>query len=135
MSQKQPRMVDAGFLAWLRQKPCCVCGRAAPSEAAHLRMGNLDIGKRHVGMAEKPSDFWATPLCVWCHRAGMESQHALGEEQFWKLAGINPFALAIKLYAEFGGAGGTVRKRQKANMPKRAFPKTARKMQSRSSFR
>lgn len=128
-------MVDAGFLKWLRLKPCCVCGRAAPSEAAHLRMGNIDIGKRATGMAEKPSDFWAMPLCSYCHRTNTNSQHNLGEIAFWKAVWIDPFALAIKLYAEFGGQGGTVRKRQKANMPKRPFPKAKRKIQGRNSFR
>lgn len=135
MTQRQPRLVDPGFLAFLRKKACCFCGRAAPSEAAHLRMGNLSIGKRPTGMAEKPSDFWALPLCSWCHREGPLSQHVIGEEKFWKHANINPFSLAIGLYAEFGGTGGTVRKPRKANIKSRGFPKATRKMQSRSSFR
>ncbi len=126
MNPKQPRMVDEGYLKWLRQKPCCFCGRAAPSEAAHLRMENLKIGKRPTGMAEKPSDFWCTPLCSWCHRESPDSQHKVGEPTFWERAGINPFSLALKFYAEYGGTGGTVRRPRKAN-----FPKSKRKIQSR----
>jgi hypothetical protein len=122
--QRQPRLVDPSYLAWLRKLPCCACGRQ-PSEAAHLRMGNLAIDKRPTGMGEKPSDFWATPLCSWCHRDDPQSQHNIGEKDFWVRLGIDPFALAIKLYAEYGGTGGTVRRPRKANFPK------GRKIQSR----
>ena len=48
-------------LAFVRQLPCVACGKAAPSDAAHVRTGT-DGG---VGM--KPGDRYAVPLCVACH--------------------------------------------------------------------
>ena len=45
-------------LAFIRQLPCVACGKAAPSEAAHVRTGT-DSG---VGM--KPGDRYAVPLCA-----------------------------------------------------------------------
>jgi hypothetical protein len=139
MTQRQPRLYDPGYLAFLRQKPCCVCGHAAPSEAAHIRMGKLEIGKPSTGMAEKPSDRFAVPLCgpdfqtswVGCH----QQQHTMSEESFWKLWADNadPFAVAARLYAEYGGTGG---KRKKRTTIKPRLPREKRaKIQSRSTFR
>lgn len=111
MTQRRPRLYDPGYLAFLRTKPCCACGRAAPSEAAHIRMTRLDIDKPITGMQRKPDDKYAVPLCSWCHREGPESQHNVGDEsQFWAWYEIDPFELAAKLYDEYGGTGGKPRK-------------------------
>lgn len=118
MTQRQPRLYDLGFLAFLRRKRCCVCGRDAPSEASHIRMGKPEIGKRSTGMAAKPNDRFAVPLCgpdfqtswIGCH----QQQHTMNEEEFWKCWADNadPFAIAATLYAEYGGSGGKPRARK-----------------------
>lgn len=139
MTQRAPRLYDAGFLAFIRRKPCCVCGQAAPSEAAHIRMGNLEMGKRATGMAEKPNDRFAVPLCgpsfdtswIGCHR----QQHAMNEADFWRLwaDSADPFAIAARLYAEYGGTGGKPKKRTTI---KPRLPREKRaKIQGRSTFR
>ena len=111
MTQRRPRLHDAGYLAWLRTKPCCACGKAPPCEAAHIRMTCLAIDKPITGMGRKPDDKYALSLCAWCHREGPESQHNIGDEaDFWAGFGIDPFEFAAKYYDEYGGAGGKPRK-------------------------
>lgn len=98
---RDPRVECPAFLAFVRRHACCACGAPAPSQAAHLRMGNLEIGKRPTGIAEKPSDRWATPLCQSCHLDAPDAQHNIGEPAFWRRVGIDPFNLATNLYAQF----------------------------------
>lgn len=133
---KSPRLRDEHFLAFVRKQPCCVCKAPAPSDPAHIRMASTVYGKRATGMAEKPDDRWATPLCrpipgfvVGCHQV----QHAMNEAEFWRMLGINPFEIAIRLYAEGGHPNETQPKRRKATIksaskiPSRQFQKTKRK--------
>lgn len=127
LRQRDPRLHDDGFLQFLRTKPCCCgCGRAAPSEAAHIRIG-LFAG------AMKPHDRDALPLNAWCHRLAPDAQHA-DEKGFWARRGVDPFELAARYYAEYGGDGGHAKvkrtkvkprrpKEKRANIPSRPFPK------------
>jgi hypothetical protein len=96
-------------------------------------------GKLPTGMAEKPDDRWAVPLCgpipgvkKGCHR----TQHAGAESEFWRERGLNPFEIAIKLYAE-GGHPDTPQPKRKPRtviipkglgkkIPSRPFTKTQR---------
>ena len=75
-------------LAFIRLLPCVACGKAAPSEAAHVRTGT-DGG---VGM--KPGDRYAFPLCTACHA----KQHRLGELTFWSALRIDPVNVALRLW-------------------------------------
>ena len=75
-------------LAFVRQLPCVACGKAAPSEAAHVRTGS-DGG---VGM--KPGDRYAVPLCTACHAR----QHRIGELTFWAALRIDPLNVAERLW-------------------------------------
>lgn len=141
LRQKQPRLVDSGFLEFLRSKPCCVCRASPRSQAAHIRIAALDYGKQHTGMQEKPSDFWAVPLCgPWPgYKSGCHAlQHQIGEEQFWRRVGEHPCEIAIRLYREYGGLGGKPYRRPRKHKAKatgywehggRQVPK--RKIQSR----
>src|SRR6516225_2368123 len=67
-------------LAFVRQLPCVACGKAAPSEAAHVRTGT------DGGVAVKPGDRYAVPLCAACHA----KQHRIGELTFWSALRIDP---------------------------------------------
>jgi hypothetical protein len=92
MPERDPRQHDDGYLAYIRQQRCCICGDNLTVEAAHLRIGSINDGKRNTGMAEKSSDKWALPLCVTHHR----EQHTMNEREFWASYGIDPFALAMQ---------------------------------------
>lgn len=102
--QREPRREDRAHLAFVRTRPCCVCKRAGPSEAAHIRMKCDARGKRETGMQEKPDDCWTTPLCAYCHRTGVLAQHKMGERDFWIRVGRDPFAIALDLWKQSDGA-------------------------------
>lgn len=93
------RVRDNGFLAFLRRQPCACCGHPAPSDAAHIRMASLERGKLPTGMQVKPSDRFAVPLNHGCHM----TQHSGSEARFWSDRGLDPFAIADRLYAEYQG--------------------------------
>jgi hypothetical protein len=134
LRQRHPRMVDGGFLAWLRKRRCAFCGKHPPTQAAHIRMAHLEIGKRETGKQEKPDDKWALPLCQWCHLDGPESQHKIGEEKFWGLAEINPFELAQKLYVEYGGTGGKPQRPRTTIKPRLPKEKRAKIQQRKATW-
>lgn len=48
------RIESSGFLAFVRQKPCCVCSAPAPSDPHHF-------GSRGIG--RKTDDLRCVPLC------------------------------------------------------------------------
>lgn len=108
----RPRLHDDGFLAFLRTKPCCICGRVGETEAAHIRIG-------FRAMQKKPDDRYALPLCAYHHR----NQHRVNESAFWDQHGDDPFDIAARLYAEFGGDGGKPKAKRK---PKPRKPKHLR---------
>lgn len=58
------KMRDSKRLAAIRQLPCCECGRAAPSQAAH---SNFSIHGKARGI--KADDKYTIPLCHVCHAA------------------------------------------------------------------
>ena len=74
-------------LAFVRQLPCIACGKAAPSEAAHVRTGTDGVGV-------KPGDRYAVPLCTACHA----KQHRIGELTFWSSLRIDPLNVASRLW-------------------------------------
>ncbi len=47
-------------------------------------------------------DCWTTPLCDGCHTNDYDAQHRIGEREFWRRLGINPFLLCQRLYAARG---------------------------------
>ena len=79
----------AQHLAFVRQLPCVACGKAAPSEAAHVRTGT------DGGVGVKPGDRYAVPLCASCHA----KQHRIGELTFWSALRIDPLNVALRLWA------------------------------------
>lgn len=98
MRLKRPRQNYEAHLQFVRELPCCICGDNTSVEAAHIRAGNIYYGKRSTGMGEKPSDCWVTPLCGRHHR----EQHSRNEVQFWCNEGIDPWVLAMNLWALSG---------------------------------
>jgi len=102
----------AQHLAFVRQLPCVACGKAAPSEAAHVRTGT------DGGVGVKPGDRYAVPLCAACHA----KQHRLGELTFWSALRIDPLNVALRLWtvsADINAGERTVfRARQQIDLAK-----------------
>jgi hypothetical protein len=82
----------ANHLSFVRQLPCVVCGKAAPSEAAHVRSGS------DGGTGIKPSDRYCLSLCTSCHAL----QHDFGELRFWSTLRIDPLNVALRLWTASG---------------------------------
>lgn len=115
LMQRQPRIEDPAYLAYVRTLPCLVCGYPR-SDPAHLRSASRQYGKRLTGMAEKPDDRWVLPLC----RTHHDDQHRNNEMLWWARHGISdPFAVAVALYASRPGAD-----RQRVERPRRSKPVT-----------
>jgi hypothetical protein len=96
-------------LAFVRQLSCVACGKAAPSEAAHVRTGT------HGGAGMKPGDRFAVPLCATCHA----KQHRIGELTFWSAphrSSQRGFA-AVDCIARYGGRGAHGVSRATTNRP------------------
>src|SRR5207253_5081669 len=102
----------AQHLAFVRQLSCVACGKAAPSEAAHVRLGT------DAGMGIKPSDRYSVSLCTSCH----ELQHRFGELRFWSVLRIDPLNVALRLWTVSGdleaGERTVFRARQHINLMK-----------------
>ena len=97
MRQRRPREKDEAHLTWLRQLPCLVCGKQ-DVEAAHVRFAAREWGKRETGKGERPSDYWAVPLCSTHHR----NQHGEGERLWWGAIGLDPVPIASALHHATG---------------------------------
>lgn len=123
LRQRDPRQHDPKHLAFVRSRPCCLpfCRREA--EAAHLRMGNISIGKEPTGKGEKPHDRYSVPLCPYRHRDGIDAQHKSNESEWWARTGLNPWAIAASLWIESGGAE---RAAEREANPKPAKPRKIR---------
>jgi hypothetical protein len=100
----------ANHLTFVRQLPCVVCGKAPPSEAAHVRSGS------DGGTGIKPSDRYCLSLCTSCHAL----QHEFGELRFWSTLRIDPLNVALRLWTVSGdinvGERIVFRARQRINL-------------------
>lgn len=94
---KRPRQKAEGHLAFIRTLPCLVTGRHGV-DPAHIRMKSDLYEKRQTGMAEKPHDKWAVPLC----REEHDRQHSMSEEAYWRSVGIDPLFVAALLWLNTG---------------------------------
>lgn len=95
---KRPRQESQAHLKFMRGLPCLVCGTRKDVLAAHIRSSSSTYGKRSTGMQEKSSDCWTLPLCSGHH----EEQHRGNEMDFWRKYMIDPFAIALALFAATG---------------------------------
>jgi hypothetical protein len=84
------RYRDRDHLRHVAKQPCLICGRK-PSDPHHLRY----LQPRALG--RKASDEFTVPLCRIHHRL----VHRVGNEAaWWQDAGIDPIAVARKLWGE-----------------------------------
>ncbi|TPM89830.1 hypothetical protein [Mesorhizobium sp. B2-1-3A] len=85
---------DEAHLAFIRKLPSVISG-VYGCDPAHISAGSPIHNKKRTGGAQKASDCWTVPLT----RAEHDAQHDHGDElAWWKLQGIDPFELAIRLY-------------------------------------
>lgn len=99
MRQRRPREIDKRHKAALARCPCVVpgCGRE-PVHVAHVRVSDAAAGVEQAGMAAKPSDRYALPLCPDHHQNGPDAEHRVGTTKFWRDLGIDPLRFAAELY-------------------------------------
>lgn len=130
LRQREPRVRNDRYLAWLRTLPCCISGKNPPSDAAHIRSGSIKYNKRPTGGSEKASDRWALPLSREVHA----ELHSMNELAFFEMHKIDPFYWAEFFYATFLLIGGSHKETKKRKSPKiksgSKFPK-GRKIVSR----
>lgn len=102
LRQRDPREECPAFLAFVRRKPCCVCGAPPPSHAAHVRFSDAATGNENPGVGAKSHDRRAVPLCPDDHLDGPGAQHRVGSERkFWARVGKNPDEIAARLWGQF----------------------------------
>lgn len=121
--QRRPRQEDPAHLAYVRTLPCTICG-ALGCDPAHIRSPAPQHGKDQTGGGRKPDDCWVLPLC----RRHHDEQHSRNELAWWASYGIDPFPLAISLYASRPRASEPPRERKRREpkvKPRR--PKSERK--------
>ena len=98
MRQRRPREISREHKHALAQCPCVVCGAAGPSHVAHVRLSDASLGVEQAGMAAKPTDRYALPLCPDHHQNGPDAEHRVGTVKFWRDLGIDPLRLAAELH-------------------------------------
>jgi hypothetical protein len=106
LRQRQPRLREPKYLAWLRTQRCaCGCLRGPPCDAAHLRASSLTYDKPLTGIGTKPDDRWALPLLHSHHMA--QHRHPGGELAWWASRNVtDPFALCHVYYERYMGENG-----------------------------
>jgi len=87
---KPVRERDRNHLRFVASQPCLLCGRT-PSDAHHIKYAEARA------MGRKVSDKFTVPVCRLHHR----ELHRRGDERaWWQTQGIDPLALASKLWAK-----------------------------------
>jgi ERF superfamily len=86
---KPVRERDRNHLRIVASQPCLVCGRT-PSDPHHIKFAE------QRAMGRKVSDRFTVPLCRLHHR----ELHRCGNERaWWQIHGIDPLAVAARLWA------------------------------------
>lgn len=98
--RRQRRVTDKAHLGFVASLQCCVpfC-QAAPVHVHHLRCHGAG-----ASAGKKSGDDKTVPLCGAWHHQGDLGVHKIGEEAFWSIHGIDPLALAAKLWAASHGS-------------------------------
>lgn len=89
---------SAAHLALIRQLWCSLGVEREGIEPHHLKGGSA---RKERGTGMKATDQWAVPL-VWFRHDELERMGSRREFGFFMEQGINPYALAIALYANTG---------------------------------
>lgn len=106
LRQRMPRVKDDEHRKFIGGLPCLICQNDIESQCAHISYADPKWGKPGKGIASKASDFYCVPLCGRHH----DAQHAMNEQRWWEIAGIDPVPVAMALYLNTGdqAAGETI---------------------------
>jgi hypothetical protein len=81
------------YLSFIHLLPCVLTGQREV-QAAHLSMAAPRYGHYGRGKGSKVSDRWVLPLS----QAQHARQHQIGEDLYWRNAGIDPHILALTIH-------------------------------------
>lgn len=81
------------YLSFIHLLPCVITGQREV-QAAHLSMAAPRYGHYGRGKGSKVSDRWVLPLSPAAHAR----QHQIGEDLYWRSAGIDPHILALTIH-------------------------------------
>jgi len=82
---------NKGYAAWIRRRPCCVCGSSRGVQAAHT-------GPK--GLRQLSSFRNLIPLCYSHHTGGNSSYHALGPVRFAEVHQLDIPAILAQLNSQ-----------------------------------
>lgn len=103
--QRQPRVLEKGYLAFLRRQPCearHLGGCGGRIDPAHIRFSDPSVGRINPGLGRKSDDKWCLSLC----RTHHDAQHARGNERaWWSEVGVDPNARALEQYSAYLSGG------------------------------
>ena len=88
LSKRNQRRIDRAYKAFAAQQPCIV-SQASPVHLHHYRSQKFNQFGFPVGMGLKPPDILILPLAPTLHNQGKASIHALGNERFEAMHGVN----------------------------------------------
>jgi hypothetical protein len=88
------------YLSFIHLLPCVVSG-AREVQAAHISFANFKYGHYGRGKGQKVHDRWALPLSAVEHA----KQHAMGEQDYWLTAFIDPHLLCLIIWGLFCDMG------------------------------
>lgn len=94
-NKRDPRQLDAGFLAWLHvDLPCIGCLIEGPGpvgygeiEACHQKLSIAAKGWAKAGLGPRTHDHRCVPLCQWHHTIAANACDK-GQRQFWDRLGL-----------------------------------------------
>lgn len=87
---------DPAFKAWIRQRPCLLAGREGHVCRGRVEFAHLD--NEGNGGADRGNGL---PICSGAHRLDATSWHVMGKQSWPAHWGINPYAVALELAADY----------------------------------
>ena len=88
---RDAKIINLAFLAFVRTKPCCACLKPGPSDADHLQAVGRGSAKRN--------DLTAIPACRKCH----SQRHQIGNKSMEVIYQFNLWEENSRLLIEFFG--------------------------------
>ena len=98
------RIRSEAHARFIRQLPCVVClarglFNDVQTEFTHIRFADAALAKPESGQGIKPDDYWTLPQCSRHHR---EQTNFGDEREWWRLVGVDPLKLALRLWSVTG---------------------------------
>ena len=88
LSKRNQRRIDRAYRTFAANQPCIV-SQMSPVHLHHYRSQKFNQFGFPVGMGLRPPDILILPLAPTLHNQGKASIHALGNERFEAMHGVN----------------------------------------------